>query len=206
MANLAPSVPQPLARRRSALRLIVSLALGALAIVLLAISANQHWWRFWLFAPQYPQGLNLLVSLHGFGGDVREIDTLNHYIGMAPLDTAARFERKIVGPAMIGLCVAIGLLLAIPRRVTAWMAAFLAAILPTVFVVDSMYWLHRFGHGLNPKAPLRIKPFMPNMFGEGTIGQFSTFARAEPGFWLAIGAVVLLVAAAIIRKPRRAPR
>ncbi|MGZ3475271.1 MAG: cytochrome C, partial [Polyangiales bacterium] len=47
------------------------------------------WWRLWLFAPQYPKGLEVGISLTGVGGDVRELNILNHYIGMKPLDLAA---------------------------------------------------------------------------------------------------------------------
>ncbi len=205
MANVAPTAARPTARR-STLRLAASIALGAFAIVLLALSTGQLWWKFWLFAPQYPQGLILNVSLTGFSGDVAEIDTLNHYIGMAHLDTAARFERAVSGPAMMALCVAVALLLIIRRRATVWIAAALTALLPIVFVVDSMTWLRRFGHGLDPRAPLRIKPFTPNMFGEGTIGQFETFARAEAGFWLSVAAVALLVGAALVRPRAGASR
>ena len=47
-------------------------------------------------------------------------------------------------------------------------------------------------------APLRIAPFTPTFLGRGTIGQFSTFARPDPGFWLALGAAALLVLACTV--------
>src|SRR5262245_49524051 len=67
--------------------LSVSFALAAVACLLVAYS--KAWWSFILYAPQYPSGLRLTVTLTGVTGDVREIDTLNHYIGMASLAKAA---------------------------------------------------------------------------------------------------------------------
>jgi copper chaperone NosL len=46
-----------------------------------------------LEAPQYPNGLFLTAYVNHLTGDVREIDGLNHYIGMRPLGEAAAFER-----------------------------------------------------------------------------------------------------------------
>ena len=61
-------------------------------------SLFQPWWQFTLYAPQYPQGLDDSSSrLTGVTGDVREIDMLNHYIGMAHLALAAPTERQLAG-------------------------------------------------------------------------------------------------------------
>ena len=70
---------------------------------------------------------------------------------------------------------------------------------PLVFVADSFYWLYSFGHALDPKAPLRIGAFTPQMFGNGSIGQFDTFAQPAVGFWVAVAGVVCMVASTLIR-------
>ncbi|MGZ3419207.1 MAG: cytochrome C [Polyangiales bacterium] len=158
------------------------------------------WWRLWLFAPQYPKGLEVGISLTGVGGDVRELNILNHYIGMKPLDLAALTERRFAAQG-VGLVAALGVVLTlVTGRRVGWVVAALGIVFPLTFVIDSQYWLFHFGHTLNPHAPIRLPPFTPQMFGTGQIGQFMTFARPDPGFWVAIGCVACLVGAAILRK------
>ena len=69
-------------------------------------------WKLTLFAPQYQDGLRLQIyswKLDGGnnGQDVKEVNVLNHYIGMRDLDTAAFTEFKWI-PFVVG---GLGLLL-----------------------------------------------------------------------------------------------
>ena len=177
----------------------------ASAIALFVYSLREPWWFFRLYAPQYPRGLTLIISLKGLSGDVREIDMLNHYIGMAHLDAAASFERQYAqyGVALLAVGLVLVALFAKPSR--SWWLPALGAVFPLGFLSDSLFWLYRFGHSLDTTAPLRIPSFTPQLFGNGTIGQFMTFARPERGFWLAVLAVVLLLAASIVRTRSSAP-
>lgn len=175
------------------------LASGAGAVALFAASFFVPWWRFWLYAPQYPGGLKLVISLTGMGGDVAEIDLLNHYIGMKHLADAAPLERQLAGWGVAAIAVATLGLLAISGRKLNKLIAIPAISFPIVFIADSFYWLYSFGHQLDPKAPLRIGAFTPQMFGNGQIGQFETFARPDLGFWLAVLGVALAVVATVLR-------
>jgi hypothetical protein len=177
--------------------LVVTLAVAALGLWMAAYTLP--WWRFTLFAPQYPRGLSLTVSLTGLGGDVREVDMLNHYIGMGHLEDAAPYERAYAAWGLSALAATVVLLtLAGGRRVGRWLWV-PALLLLAGFLGDSFYWLTRFGHRLNPKAPLHIPPFTPHLFGSGTIGQFRTHAVPELGFALAFGALALLALASLLR-------
>lgn len=176
-----------------------TLGLALLASALFVSSLNQPWWFFRLYAPQYPRGLTLMISLQGLSGDVREIDMLNHYIGMAHLDAAAVYERKYAAYAVALLVVTIVALSSFVGRKYRWSIALAGALFPLGFVADSMYWLTRFGHQLDRRAPLHIPQFTPQLFGNGSIGQFLTFARPEQGFWLAVAGALLLVAASFAR-------
>jgi copper chaperone NosL len=176
------------------------MGLAGAAAALFAASFFQPWWHFWLFAPQYPKGLELTISLTGVGGDAREVNMLNHYIGMGHLEDAAQFERNYAAYGVAGVAFAVVLLLLLAGRRLGWLAAVAGALFPLGFVVDSMVWLYRFGHRLDPRAPLHIKPFTPQMFGEGVIGQFHTFAIPEAGFWMAAAAVALLLGAVLLRQ------
>ncbi len=147
-------------------------------------------WGFYLYAPQYPDGLVLSIYLNHFGGDVTEIDILNHYIGMGKLAEAAEFERSM---AIYGLC-GIGfvsvLLAFFPIRRYSIYFAMPAVAFPVVFLLSMFYWMYRFGHELKAGAPMKIAPFTPTMFGEGSIGNFTTLGMPGAGFYLILASAV----------------
>ena len=58
-------------------------------------------WRIELNAPQYPEGLMLLIYPDKLAGNVDIINGLNHYIGMKTLHTADFLEFTIL-PYCIG--------------------------------------------------------------------------------------------------------
>lgn len=172
---------------------------GVLAAICFAVSFFLPWWRFWLYAPQYPSGLSLVISLTGMGGDVAEIDLLNHYIGMKHLATAAPTERQLGGYGVAAIAVVTAAAMAISGRKLNKFLAIPALSFPTIFLLDSFYWLYSFGHQLDPHAPLHISAFTPEMFGNGQIGQFETFAKPDVGFWVALCGVVFALVSTFLR-------
>ena len=171
------------------------LGVGAFAIgaVALVVSGALPYWRMRLAAPQYPKGLTLVVYLNRIEGDVREFDTLNHYIGMRSLRHGALLERRIAFPALA--VTVFGLLLAalIRRRWSAFFAV-PALVAPALFAADLYWWMREYGLHLDPKAPLNraVKPFVPPLLGDGQIAQFHVNAAFAEGFGLAVLAGVLV--------------
>jgi hypothetical protein len=49
----------------------------------------------------------------------------------------------------------------------------------------------KFGHSLDPSAPIRIEPFMPAIIGRGAVMQFSTYAMFSGGFFLSAATAVI---------------
>lgn len=168
------------------------LALAVVGALLFAASYFLPYWEFRLFAPQYPQGLELVISLDGVTGDTFEINTINHYIGMGHLDDAAKIERAFGGWLIGGLGLAVVVVLMFAGKNLGWLALLAGLGLPIGFLTDTFYWMYHFGHDLDPKAPIDLKPFTPTLFGEGKVGQFRTIATPGPGFWLAILAIALI--------------
>ncbi|MFM9995659.1 MAG: cytochrome C [Phycisphaerales bacterium] len=165
-----------------------------LARVLLLVSIFLPYWHMELDAPQYPNGLFLTAYVNHLTGDVREIDGLNHYIGMRPLGDAAAFERA----ASVWMIIAMFLLVegaAVIHSRWAVLLALPAVTFPIAFLADLCYWMRTFGLNLDPGAPLSssVKPFVPTVVGEGGIGQFKTYAALGAGYWLAVAAAVLIV-------------
>ena len=156
------------------------------------------YWHFTLVAPQYPYGLHVTVYLNKIEGDVRELDILNHYIGMKKMEEAAQFERKIAFWAITLLSIATIVFLYSGRK-SAVLLALPAVGFPIGFVADLFYWLYKFGHELNPNAPIKIQPFTPTLIGEGKIAQFTTYAKFGVGFWMAVLAAILMIVALFLR-------
>ncbi|MCC6527981.1 MAG: hypothetical protein IT373_35370 [Polyangiaceae bacterium] len=191
----APATTWSRAWGKRALVVVLALTAGALFLG----SYFQPWWRFQLYAPQYPNGLELVISLDGVSGDVREVNMLNHYIGMESLEKAAPFEREMAIYAVAGLAVLVlALTLALGKKVGK-LVVIPGLLFPLVFIADSFYWLHKFGHSMDPKAAIHIAPFTPHMFGNGEIGQFGTFAYPLTGFWMSVAGALLLVVAVVFR-------
>ncbi len=192
---VCPRIPVEELRRRPA-RYAAPTILLAVARFLLLVSIFVPYWHMELDAPQYPDGLYVTAYVNHLEGDVKEINGLNHYIGMRPLEQAAAFERT----ASVWLIVAMFLLVEVATFVHSRWAVLLAlpAIgFPIGFLVDLQFWLMTFGQNLDPEAPLSaaVKPFTPTILGEGGIGQFSTYASAGIGLWLAGACSILTIVA-----------
>lgn len=190
---VGPRVPdEELAAHRA--RYATPTIIFMLARTLLLLSIFLPYWHMELVAPQYPDGLFITAYVNHLSGDVKEIDGLNHYIGMRPLGEAAAFERT----ASVWIIIAMVLLVegaAFIHSKWAVLLALPAVGFPIGFIADLYYWMRTFGLNLDPDAPLSnsVKPFVPTVIGEGGIGQFQTFAEFGTGYWLAVACAGLTV-------------
>jgi len=163
------------------------------AAILLIASIFLPYWKMTLHAPQYPKGLSVQAYVNRLTGDVAEIDGLNHYIGMRPLEEAAQLERSLSIAAIVGISLLVVAAIFIHSPFAA-MLTLPALLFPVIFLGDMYYWLRNFGLNLDPKAPLSsaIDPFVPPILGEGLIAQFRTVAQVQSGFFLALAASIAI--------------
>jgi hypothetical protein len=78
--------------------------------------------------------------------------------------------------------------------------ALVPALLPVFFVLDYAGWLWFFGHNLHPWGAFTVKPFMPTVFGEGKVAQFSTYSYPYYGYAILLAASAALLPALLIRR------
>jgi len=78
--------------------------------------------------------------------------------------------------------------------------ALVPALLPLFFILDYAGWLWFFGHNLHPWGAFTVKPFMPTVFGEGKVAQFSTYSYPYWGFALLLVVFLTLIPAALLRR------
>lgn len=191
---IGPRTPMGLERaHRLRYRLPAWLLLAAAAALL--VSLFLPYWQITMFAPQYPDGLTVTTYITHVGGKVDEVDILNQYIGMKPLESAALLEKKFG----VYLIAAMALLVVAAVKIHSPFAGLLslpAALYPLIFLADLQFWLADFGLHLDPHAPLNmaVKPFVPHVLGVGYIGQFKSVALPCSGLILAMLATSLVLA------------
>jgi len=168
---------------------LVRIAAGAGAAALVALSATLPLWTLTMRAPQYPKGLRLEAHGTGLVGDIRELNILNHYIGMPPIEAPA-FETAIYPWSIAALVV-----LCLISPVHPWLRRLAIVVMiaaPLVILADLQWQLYTFGHSLNPKAPIRLEPFTPLVLGTSKMGNFVSTGMVSTGFACLVGAAALL--------------
>ncbi len=78
--------------------------------------------------------------------------------------------------------------------------AMVPAFMFVFFVLTYAGWLWFFGHNLHPWGAFTVKPFMPTVFGEGKVAQFSTYSYPYWGYLLLLITFVSLVPAILMRR------
>ncbi|MBU0751331.1 MAG: hypothetical protein KJ787_09075 [Gammaproteobacteria bacterium] len=73
-------------------------------------------------------------------------------------------------------------------------------LLPLFFVIEYAGWLWFFGHNMHPWGAFTVKPFMPTVFGEGKVAQFSTFSYPYWGYALLLVTFAALALAILLRR------
>jgi copper chaperone NosL len=159
-------------------------------------------WRIDLGAPQYPEGLGLLIRINTVEGqkpqDLANINSLNHYIGMQAIEPEAIPELRYM-PWVLGGLIALGLAAAIVARrrmVWAWLGALAGAGALGLF--DFWRWGYDYGHNLDPQAIIKVPglTYSPPLIGTKQLLNFTATSLPASGAYLA-GAAFLLGVAAI---------
>lgn len=157
-------------------------------------------WNLTMFAPQYPDGLRLDIYSYTLvggnaGQDIKEINVLNHYIGMQDLVNESFTEFKWM-PFVIGM---LGLLI-LRAMVHGTVASLVDVTMLFLYFGGFSLWsfgykLYRYGHDLSPAAAVKVPPFMPPMFGGQQIANFEVYSYPRPATYAMAGVIVLLIAA-----------
>jgi len=167
--------------------------------------ASMPIWAVSLEAPNYPkaafpQGIPVYFHFDGYSGEVHEMNTINHYVGMDPMWVGGHFERAIGPYALLLLSLIIILFIAYNSKILT-LLMLIPISLPLLFIMDYSYWLYWFGHNLHDWGAFKIKPFMPTVFGDGKIAQFTTHSYPTIGFYLLV-AISLLSLLAFFAKQK----
>ncbi|MES9831857.1 MAG: hypothetical protein ABW139_06390 [Candidatus Thiodiazotropha sp. DIVDIV] len=80
-----------------------------------------------------------------------------------------------------------------------WVLILAPIALPVFFLIDYSAWLWWYGHTLNDMGAFSVKPFMPTVFGDGKVAQFTTHSYPYTGFGLMVLSSFVLAIAGILR-------
>jgi copper chaperone NosL len=146
-------------------------------------------------APQYPEGLRLLIYADKLAGNVDIINGLNHYIGMKTLHADDFPEFKIL-PYIIVFFSALFILTAIIAK-RKWMNILcgLFVAFGVLAMVDFWRWEYDYGHNLNPEAAIIVPgmAYQPPLIGFKQLLNFGAYSIPDIGGWIFIAVGVILL-------------
>jgi len=173
------------------------------AAALIATAYFVPLWNLTMFAPQYGDGLRLdiyadtLVGGNG-GQDVKEINILNHYIGMRDLAIEDFTEFKWM-PFVLGGLALLYLRAAVLGTVKELVDAAVVFCYFGAFSLWSFaYKMYRYGHDLAPGAAVKVDPFTPPIFGYQQIANFEVFSYPRLGSYILLAVLVLVLGAFLV--------
>jgi copper chaperone NosL len=178
----------------------------AIAAGLLVLTMFFPLWQIRLVAPQYQEGLTLQIYAYKLiagnnGQDLREINGLNHYIGMRTIEQADFVEMRWV-PFALGLFIILALRAAVIGTMSGVLDLLVMYSYFTLFSFGTFYYrLYTYGHELDPKAPVHIQPFTPILIGRQQIANFQQSSLPEIGtLFLALFPILVVLTMWISRK------
>lgn len=158
-----------------------------------------------LYSNQFPDGLNLYIHAGTLRGgqsaardDLKEINSLNHYIGMHPLQEADFTEFQWI-PLMLGFFIILSLRSVVIGKMSSVVDTLVLFGWFGLFALWHFYTrLYTYGHNLDPTAPVKVKPFTPPLFGSQQMANFTVFNYPALGSYVMAGFVILLTLAIVM--------
>jgi hypothetical protein len=151
-------------------------------------------WQISLWAPQYPEGLNMKIWIDRLSGDVAIINGVNHYIGMKHIGVEM-FPEFTYLIYIFGGIIAFGLFAAWIGRSWALYSFFgIISLLGVGVLVDMYLWGYDYGHNLDPTAAIKVPgmAYQPPLIGYKELLNFLAYSGPDTGGWILAVVAVLL--------------
>lgn len=155
-------------------------------------------WVMKLYAPQYREGLTLVIYSNTIKGDLQNINTLNHYVGMRAIQPDDFKEFEYLPQALTGFGLLALLAALVNRRWLAIAGWLIFTAFSAYMFIDYAQWLWKYGHELDPRAALKIPAFAPPVIGFKQMANFKVWSLPGPGTLLlgiawGLGPAILLL-------------
>lgn len=161
-------------------------------------------WNIMLGAPQYPDPLGMNIYIQGIEGveefDIKNIDGLNHYIGMKTIPKVEEMWEFEVFPMVIGIMVGLGVIIGLlgffGKVSYKWFLGWfiLMSILGVMGMYDFNLWLTQYGTDLDPKAIMKLENLdgTPMTYKPPLIG-YQKMLNFDVDSWPAAGAYMIFI-------------
>jgi len=162
----------------------VLMLVAAIALMLMFVFPL---WKITLEAPQYPKGISMFIWLNKITGSepstLQNINILNHYIGMKPIEPDSIPELQFMQYFIMALS-GLALLLALIKKWQinlVWLVILVGA--GTLAIYDFYLWEYDYGHNLDPHAAIRIEgmAYQPPLIGKKIILNFTAISWPRLG-------------------------
>ncbi len=178
----------------------------AVAAALIILATFSPIWTMKLNAPLYgKKWLHVTLYSYKVEGDVKEVNIVNHYVGLREINPEEMIELKIA-PIIFGILdilALVGVAVSSERfEKFFWIVLVLTAIGIPAYL---QYWLYNYGHDLNPKAAVEIEPFTPPVITitPNKVGNFRTISYLDIGYWMIVAAMLLYLPDSVMKKLKR---
>jgi hypothetical protein len=169
-------------------------------------------WTMSFESNQYPDPLRLAIHVDHLEGqksemrdDLREINSLNHYIGMRPL-LESDFAEFLWMPFVMGGFVLLLLRVVVFGKIRDLIDVTVLFVYFGLFSAWTFYHrLYEYGHVLDPAAAIKVDPFTPPFFGRVKVANFWIESFPGGGSY-ALTLFGLVLAAALVWALLKAPR
>jgi hypothetical protein len=168
-------------------------------------------WNLSFYSNQYTDGLVLHIYSYQLEGgktpnrdDLREINSLNHYIGMRPL-LESDFSEFTWLPLVVGFLMILALRAMVIGKMSNLVDVLVLFIYFGLFSMWSFYHrLYMYGHNLDPTAAIKVEPFTPPFFGSKQIANFTVNSFPDIGSYaLFVFPILLLIAILLSARQKR---
>jgi copper chaperone NosL len=159
-------------------------------------------WQILMWAPQYPEGLEMKIWINDLTGNVKIISALNHYIGMKHIEVSMFPEFKYM-IYIVGFIIAAGILTAIlNKRSLLWTYFVLLISAGIGALVDFYMWGYDYGHNLDPTAPIVVPgmSYQPPLIGTKQLLNFTAFSGPDIGGWIFVVSFILVACVILLEK------
>jgi len=174
------------------------------AILAVLLSLKLPLWTMAFQSNQYPDPLRLIVYVNHLEGqktaqrdDLREINSLNHYIGMRPL-LESEFSEFLWMPFIVGILVLLSLRAIVFGSLRDLIDVAVVYAYFGIFASWKFYSrLYEYGYNLDPEASIKVAPFTPPLFGRVKIANFRVESFPGLGSYALVLGIALMVAAVV---------
>jgi len=157
-------------------------------------------WKIEFWAPQYPEGLMMLIDANGITGDLDIINGLNHYIGMKTIVSEDFFEFKILPYIIIAFALFAFIAGIVGKRKLMYSLLISFVLFGIIAIVDFWAWEYNYGHNLDPKAAIIVPgmAYQPPLIGYKKLLNFGVYSVPHIGAWLFIAVGAILISLTVI--------